>query len=69
MKASALAYLALYNVAFIVPLLVVLGLAAYGVSTRTFQEQFVRHAAKSKLAMAALFIALGVLLAVRVAGL
>jgi cytochrome c biogenesis protein CcdA len=69
MRVSALAYLALYNVAFIVPLLVVLGLAAYGVSTRTLQAQFVRHAAKSKLAMAVLFIALGVLLAVQVVSL
>jgi hypothetical protein len=62
MRASAIQYLALYNVAFIVPLLVVLGLAAYGVSTRAFQTAFVRHAATTKLAMAALFAILGVLL-------
>lgn len=66
MRASALGYLALYNLAFILPLLVVLTLAAYGVSTRTFQNLFTRHAAKSKLAMAALFLVLGALLTVRV---
>lgn len=66
MRASALGYLALYNVAFILPLVVVLTLAAYGVSTRTFQNLFTRHAAKSKLAMAALFLVLGALLTVRV---
>ena len=62
MRASAAGLPVLYNIAFILPLLVVLGLAAYGVSTRTFQDLFVRHAAKIKLAMAVLFIGLGVLL-------
>ncbi len=69
MRASALGYLALYNLAFILPLLAVLSLTAYGVSTRTFQTLFTRHAAKSKLAIAALFLVLGALLTVRVIGL
>jgi len=69
MRASALAYLVIYNVAFILPLLVVLGLATYGVSARRLQEVFVRHAAKSKLAMAILFVTLGALLIVQVVAL
>jgi cytochrome c biogenesis protein CcdA len=62
MRASATAYLVLYNVVFVIPLLVVLWLAAYGVSAKRFQDWFVQNAAKTKLIMAVLFVLLGFLL-------
>ena len=62
MRASALLYLVLYNLVFVVPLLVVLVLATYGVSAKRFQDWFVRNAATSKLVMALLFLVLGLLL-------
>jgi cytochrome c biogenesis protein CcdA len=62
MRVSAVLYLLLYNVFFVVPLLVVLLLAAYGVSAKRFQGWFERNAATSKLLMAVLFLLLGVLL-------
>jgi len=62
MRASATAYLVLYNVVFVIPLLVVLWLAAYGVSAKRFQAWFVQNAAKTKLIMAVLFVLLGFLL-------
>jgi len=62
MRASAVAYLVLYNVVFIIPLLVVLILAAFGVSAQRFQDWFVKNAARSKLVVAILFVLLGALL-------
>ncbi|MHB1294439.1 MAG: hypothetical protein ACYC4R_05530 [Anaerolineae bacterium] len=69
MRANAIAYLALYNVVFVLPLLAVLGLAVYGISAARFQEWFVRNAARAKLLMALLFLLLGALLASQVFGL
>ena len=62
MRAYAVMYLVLYNIVFIVPLLAVLVLAAYGVSAVRFQDWFVKNAAKTKLIMVFLFLALGALL-------
>ena len=62
MRVSAVLYLLLYNVFFIVPLLVVLLLTAYGVSAKRFQSWFERNAAMTKLMMAVLFLLLGLLL-------
>ena len=69
MRAYAVAYLVLYNVVFVIPLLVVLFLAAYGVSATRFQNWFVQNAAKAKLTMAVLFLLLGLLLLTQVLGL
>lgn len=65
MRANAIAYLVLYNVVFIIPLIVVMLLAAYGVSAARFQDWFTRHVATAKLIMVALFLLLGALLMVQ----
>ena len=62
MRAYAVAYLLLYNLLFVAPLLVVLLLAVYGVSASRFQDWFVRNAARTKAAMAILFLLLAALL-------
>ncbi len=69
MRGSAIAYLLLYNVAFVVPLVVVLLLAVYGVSAMRVQDWFVRNAARTKLLMSALFAVLAGLLATQAVGL
>jgi cytochrome c biogenesis protein CcdA/glutaredoxin len=66
MRANAILYLVLYNVVFIMPLIVVMLLAAYGVSATRFQSWFTRHVATAKLIMVALFLLLGGLLMVQV---
>lgn len=65
MRSAALAYLGLYNIVFISPLVVVLLLAVYGVSATRLQDWFVRHAATTKLLMVVLFVLLGSLLLVQ----
>ena len=62
MRSYAIAYLALYNLIFVVPLLVILFLSVYGVSASRFQDWFVRNAARAKLIMAILFLLLSLLL-------
>ena len=62
MRSSAIAYLVLYNLVFVVPLLIILFLAVYGISAARFQDWFVGNAAKTKLVMAVLFVVLGLLL-------
>ncbi|MEN6480301.1 MAG: cytochrome c biogenesis protein CcdA [Anaerolineales bacterium] len=62
MRTQAVLYLVLYNVMFVVPLLVVLLLTVYGTSAARFQEWFEKHAALAKLLMAVLFVLLGALL-------
>jgi len=69
MRGSAIGYLLLYNAAFIVPLVVVLLLAVYGVSAAHVQDWFVRNAARTKLLMAVLFAGLAGLLATQVVAL
>ena len=62
MRIYAIAYLAIYNLVFVLPLLAVLLLTVYGVSAARFQDWFVSNAAKTKLIMALLFLVLGGLL-------
>jgi len=62
MRTYAIAYLVLYNLLFVSPLLIVLLLAVYGTSTSRFQDWFAQNAARSKMAMAILFLVLGLLL-------
>lgn len=62
MRSYAIAYLVLYNLIFVVPLLVVLFLAVYGVSAARLQDWFVRNTARAKLIMALMFLLLGLLL-------
>jgi len=62
MRTYAIAYLLVYNLFFIVPLLVVLFLVAYGVSAVRFQDWLVRNMARTKLVMVGLFLLLGGLL-------
>jgi hypothetical protein len=53
-------YLALYNLAFILPLLAVFGVAYLGVSSRALEGLLRRNMAWVKLSLAALFLGLGV---------
>jgi hypothetical protein len=62
MRASAVLYLVLYNLFFILPLLAILVLAVYGISAARFQAWFEQNAARTKLIMAVLFVILGGLL-------
>ncbi len=62
MRAQAVLYLLVYNLMFIVPLIAVLLLTAYGTSAARFQDWFVKHAALAKAIMAVLFVLLGALL-------
>lgn len=56
----AVAYLLLYNLMFIVPLVAVFVLAYYGTTSKQMQGILQRRAAAMKLGMAALFAALAV---------
>ena len=60
--AWTLGYLLLYNVAFVLPLIVVFGLACGGLRSETLTGVMKRHAAAVKFATAALFLGLAVLL-------
>jgi len=57
-RARALLYLLIYNIAFIIPLVVVFILVRFGMSERHFQTFLTRHAALTKLLTAILFIVL-----------
>jgi cytochrome c biogenesis protein CcdA/glutaredoxin len=65
-RLRAIGYLIIYNLIFILPLILVLLMATYGVSAVRFQDWFVKNAAKAKLIMAVLFTLLGVLLLLQV---
>lgn len=58
-RLGALAYLVLYNLAFILPLAAVFGVAYLGVSSRTLEGLFRRNVAWVKLGLGLLFLALG----------
>ena len=58
LRGRAIFYLVLYNLMFIIPLIVVFILAFYGTTSRQLTEFLRKHAAAVKLGMAALFIAL-----------
>ena len=62
LRASAVLYLVLYNVVFVLPLVVVLLMAVYGVSAAKFEAWFVKSVARTKVVMALLFVVLGGLL-------
>ena len=66
LRVSAILYLVLYNVIFVLPLVVILLLAVYGVSAAKFEAWFVKNVARTKLIMAVLFLVLGGLLVVQV---
>ena len=58
MRGQALLYLALYNVMFIVPLIVVFILAYYGTSSKQFTDFLRKHAGAVKIGMAIVFLLL-----------
>lgn len=58
MRAQALLYLVLYNLMFIVPLIVVFILAFYGTSSKQFTEFLRKHAGAVKIGMAIVFLIL-----------
>ena len=62
MRAHAVLYLGLYNLMFVVPLIVVFVLAYFGVSSGRLAEWTQRHVALVKLLISLLFFALGGLL-------
>jgi len=64
LRDEALLYLLLYNLMFIVPLLVVLAAAWFGLSSQRLGQFAARHVGLSKLALALLFAALGTLIVV-----
>lgn len=57
-RGRALLYLLIYNIAFIIPLVVVFILVRFGMTERHFQTFLTRHAALTKLLTAILFIVL-----------
>jgi len=62
MKARALGYLALYNLMFVAPLLAILAATVMGLGRARLSAFFRRHLGAAKLAMAALFLAIGAVL-------
>jgi cytochrome c biogenesis protein CcdA/glutaredoxin len=61
-KLQALGYLLLYNLAFIIPLLVIFLFALLGVTSERFAQFLKRHFLITKLLLAVLFFSLGILL-------
>lgn len=61
-KLQALTYLLLYNIMFVIPLIVIFVLALLGVSSRQFSEFLKRHLGLIKIFMAVLFFTLGIFL-------
>jgi hypothetical protein len=66
MRGRAIAFLVLYNLLFILPLLVVFILAYYGTGSKQLTRFLQQRAATVKLGMMLLFAALGTWLAVSV---
>lgn len=62
LRARALFYLVIYNLMFIVPLILVLLLALFGVSSKQFEGFALKHMGFIKIAMAVIFFALGIFL-------
>ncbi len=62
LKLQALTYLLLYNIMFIIPLIVIFVLALLGVSSRQFSDFLKRHLGLIKIFMAVLFFSLGIFL-------
>jgi len=61
-KLEALGYLLLYNLMFIIPLLVIFLFALLGVTSEQFSQFLKRHFLTTKVLMAVLFFSLGILL-------
>jgi cytochrome c biogenesis protein CcdA len=61
--ADAIGYLLVYNLAFVLPLLVILMLTCWGVGSEALTRWLQRHAAAVKFATAVLFLVLAVMLA------
>jgi hypothetical protein len=61
MKTAAVAYLLLYNVMFILPLVVILAIAYFGVRSDRIGSFLRGHLALAKIAMAVLFAGLAVM--------
>jgi cytochrome c biogenesis protein CcdA len=61
-KLKAFTYLLLYNIMFIVPLVIIFILALFGVTSQQFAQFSRKHMGSIKLLMAVVFISLGVLL-------
>jgi hypothetical protein len=59
LRGRAIAYLVLYNLMFIVPLVVVFILAYYGTTSRDLTAFLKKHAAAVKLGMTVIFLSLG----------
>jgi cytochrome c biogenesis protein CcdA len=64
LRVKAFVYLLVYNVMFVIPLVGVLVFALVGVNSRQFEGFARRHLGTVKLAMAAVFLALGLVLLV-----
>ena len=62
-RASALAWLVLYNLCFILPLVGVFLLVLFAVTSEQLTALYQRHMAKTKFALAAVFLGLVALLA------
>ncbi|MEK7849328.1 MAG: hypothetical protein AAB213_00695 [Candidatus Omnitrophota bacterium] len=62
LRTRALFYLVVYNLMFILPLVLVLLLSLFGVSSKQFESYARKHLGLVKLLMAAVFLALGVVL-------
>lgn len=64
LRMTAISYLILYNLMFILPLVIVLIITYFGVKSETLGNFFGRHLGTSKLIMTLLFLGLGILLLV-----
>jgi cytochrome c biogenesis protein CcdA len=62
MKLAALGYLILYNLMFVVPLLLIFLFALLGVTSEQFSQFLKKHFLTTKILMAVLFFSLGILL-------
>lgn len=62
LQVKALAYLLLYNVMFILPLLLVFGLAMWGITSQQFADYYKRRYGYIRVCMVMLFFALGFLM-------
>jgi cytochrome c biogenesis protein CcdA len=62
LKLKAFTYLLVYNIMFIIPLVVIFLLALFGVTSQQFAQFIRKHMVSIKLLMAVVFISLGVLL-------
>ncbi len=64
LRFKALFYLIIYNFMFVLPLILVFLLSLVGVSSQTFNDFLKRNLGKAKLALAMLFLCLGILIIV-----